>query len=366
MTIFLVGGGSGGPTAPLLAVAYELLREKPKAELFFIGTKKGIEKRLISSSHLPINFLTIPAGKWRRYFSLMNFMDLFKIFAGFIKSWRLIKKHKPDIIFGAGSYVQVPVAYAAYLANVPVVIHQQDLEILFSTRLVSAIASAITVSFPGNTKNFSESTGLFREKHKSKIFYTGNPVRNNILSGDAEKARSIFRLNSDFPTILIMGGGTGAAELNRIVKEALHGLLKYAQVIHITGGKTNGAIEHPHYHSYDFLGDELKHAYAVSDLVISRAGLSTISEIARLGKAAVLVPLPASPQMNNARYMALLQAAICIPQKFLTPPALIKLIRELLWDKKTTDMLKMNVAKIMPKNAAYEIAQIIIKSMRDK
>lgn len=366
MTIFLVGGGTGGPTAPLLAVADELLREKPKAKIFFIGTKKGVEKKLVSSSNLPITFLTIPAGKWRRYFSLINFIDLFRIFAGFIKSWHLIKKHKPDIIFGAGSYVQVPIAYAAYFAKIPVVIHQQDVEILLSTRLVSAIAAAITVSFRGNIKDFSESTGLFREKHKSKIFYTGNPVRKNILGGDAQKARSIFHLNSDFPTVLIMGGGTGAAELNRIAVQALSELLNYVQIIHITGGKTNGAIRHSHYHAYDFLGDDLKHAYAIADLVISRAGLSTISEIARLGKAAVLVPLPESPQMNNARYMAFLQAAICVPQKFLTPSALVKLIRQLLWDKKTADTLKINIAKIMPKNAAYEIAQIIIKSAWEK
>src|SRR3989344_2256980 len=128
MKIFLVGGGTGGPTAPLLAVAEAVHKLRPQAKLFFVGTPKGLEKKFLEAENLPIEYLSIPACKWRRYFSFLNIIDIFKTLYGFFKSLWLIGKYRPNVIFGAGSFVQVPVVWAGYLRHIPAVLHQQDLD----------------------------------------------------------------------------------------------------------------------------------------------------------------------------------------------------------------------------------------------
>lgn len=363
MKVFLVGGGTGGPTTPLLAVAAALHKIKADCQFFFIGTKKGIEKKIIDSASLPVDFFTIPAGKWRRYFSLANFTDVFKTIAGFIKSLILIKSYKPDMIFGAGSFVQVPVALAAFIFKIPVIIHQPDSRLLLSTRIASPFAKAVTVSFNFTGKSIPEASGLFSRIPKSKIYVTGNPVRHDILSGSEKEARRLFDLNKDYPTVLIMGGGGGAARLNAVVFRALPELLRYVQVIHVTGGKVEDSMQfaHPHYHSYAFLGQELKHAYAVADLVISRGGMSTISELSVLGKAAVLVPLPRSPQVDNVWLLAMLRCAIGVFEEFLEPHLLVALTRKILWSRELQMALREGIKKLMPHDADKKIARLILK-----
>lgn len=191
MRIFLVGGGTGGPTTPLLAVAQALQKMRPDAELFFVGNKKVLEQRLIEASGLTVTYLTIPAGKWRRYFSARNIIDLFKFVAGVIKSIYFLQKYHPDIIFGAGSFVQVPMVLAAFFFKTPSVIHQQDFELLLSTKLAAPFAKAVTVSFGYSGKEIPQSSGLFAKIPRSKIYITGNPVRRDIVSGSAGKARQI-------------------------------------------------------------------------------------------------------------------------------------------------------------------------------
>src|SRR3989344_2723093 len=205
MIAFFIGGGTGGATAPVLAVGEALAKLHPGSRFYLIGNN-GIEKKMIAKNHLSFVYLSIPAGKWRRYFSLMNFVDLFKIFFGFIKSIRIISKYRPDVICGAGSFVQVPVAFAAYLKKVPIVIHQPDFQVLLSTRLVVPMARAVTVSFSGTEKDMPEFSGLFKKTKRSKIHTTGNPVRKEIFGGTKERAVKIFNLNGDYPVLLAMGG----------------------------------------------------------------------------------------------------------------------------------------------------------------
>src|SRR3989344_6395253 len=180
MTIFLGGGGTGGGTSPLLAVAEAIHKQHPKTRFFLVGTG-GVERKMLETLDFPVTYLSLPAGKWRRYFSLWNFFDIFKTAFGFLKSTWLIRKHKPDIIFGAGSFVQVPLAWAGYFHTIPVIVHQQDFRLLLSTKLVAPIVRAITVSFDVSGKQLPEFSGLFRKINKSKVLVTGNPVRKQIL-----------------------------------------------------------------------------------------------------------------------------------------------------------------------------------------
>lgn len=362
MRIFLVGGGSGGPTSPLLAVAEAVFSTRRDAEFFLIGTRKGIEAKLLSAVSTPITYLTVPAGKWRRYFSLWNLFDVFKIVSGFAKSFYLLGKYRPDIVFGAGSYVQVPVCYAAFLRGIPVVIHQQDRQLLLATRLVAPIAKAVTISFVQN-KELPTFSGLLGKIPKSKLISTGNPVRRNLLTGSVEEARKMFRLSDSFPTILVMGGSQGSAKINQILRAALPELVKYVQIIHVTGSKVKPTkrIELANYHAVGFLGPELKHAYAAADLVIGRGGMSTITELSFLGKPAILIPLPKSPQEENVEILAQLKCAIGVSEEVLTDELLIQLIRKILWNNELQRILSQNIHDIMPHDADKKIARLLVK-----
>lgn len=363
MKIFLVGGGTGGPIIPLLAVTRALRQIVPKCELFFVGNNFALEKKFLDQAAFEFKYLTISAGKRRRYFSFENFIDLFRTLFGFLKSLYLVRKYQPDIVFGAGSFVQVPLAWAAFFSRVPVVVHQPDVDLLFSTRLVAPIARAVTVSFMTSSKDLPEFSGLFKKIKKSKVFVTGNPIRQEVLGGTKPRARKLFALNHDYPTVLVMGGGTGALTLNQVVLEALPELLRYVQVIHITGGRTveDEPSTHPHYHAFDFLGGELKHAYAVADLVICRGGMGTITELSALGKPAIIIPLPQSPQEDNVRFLAYFRCAVGLFQEFLTPELLVGLVRKILWNKEIQETLRSNIQKLMPKDADQQIAKLLLK-----
>ena len=363
MRIFLAGGGTGGATAPVLAVAQALFSLDANAQ-FFLVASRGVEKKMLADLELPLTYLSIPAGKWRRYFSIMNFLDLFRTAAGFLKSIYLIRKYRPTAIFGAGSFVQVPLTYAGFVLCVPIVIHQPDLETLLSTRLVAPIARAVTVSFTTSGKNLPEFSGLFKKIAKSKIHVTGNPVRRDIFGGTKSEAKKIFGLNSDFPVVLVMGGSQGSARINELVVAAAPELVKYVQIIHVTGHSPRRArgFGHPHYHACEYLSENLKHAYAVADFVICRAGMSTITELAALKLPAIVIPLPRSAQEANARLLVFTGSAVVAQEEFLNPEFLVSLTRKILWQAEAVRLLKDNIGRLLPPNANKKIADIILKS----
>lgn len=359
MKIFLAGGGTGGATAPVLAAAEALADLAPHTEFFLVGNH-GAEKKMTVNPDLAIIHLSISAGKWRRYFSVMNFFDIFKTAAGFFKSLYLIRKYRPDMIFGAGSFVQVPLSWAGFVLNVPVVIHQPDLELLLSTRLVAPFAKAVTVSFLWSGKNFSQFSGLLKKIKKSKVHVTGNPARAEVFGGSKERAQKSFGLNADYPVMLVMGGSQGSARVNEIVLAAAPELVKYVQVIHVTGGKSRG-FQHQHYHAYDYLAEELKDAYAAADFVLARAGISTITELSALKKSAIIVPLPKSPQETNARLLAYTTSAVVVFEEHLNPELVVSLSRKMIWNHEAVEIMKQNIGRLLPAAADKKIAKILLK-----
>lgn len=370
--IFLVGGGTGGPTTPLLAIAEEVRGLKPAAEIFFIGHRGKIDSQFLQGAPFPVKYLSLPAGKWRRYFSLLNVSDVFKTILGFIKALYLMQRFRPDIVVGAGSFVQVPVAWAAFFYRVPVIIHQQDLQILLSTRLAAPAAKFITVSFDLSAKELPSSSGLFSKAREKKIIWTGNPVRRAILEGSREEGRKLFHLRAELPVLLVMGGGTGAEHINEALEQALPELLKYVEVIHITGGRSSRLLREqlpesfaPRYHDAQFLGRDLAQAYAAADLVLARGGMATIAELSSLGKPAILVPLPGA-QEENARLLAFLQAAVGVSEAHLKPQLLVRLVRKILWSREIQETLRENINKIMPHDAAQKLAKLIVKIYEER
>lgn len=258
-----------------------------------------------------VNFKGIFCGKIRRYFSWENFLDLLKVPVGIIQSFFIVAGFKPKAVFCKGGYVSFPVAIGAFLARVPVVLHESDLVPGLANRLSARFATKICVSYENSKKFFP----------KDKVVLTGNPVRKDIVKGDAEKGRKNTGFNTDLPILLIMGGSQGAESVNRFIFDNLKELLSTFQIIHICGaGNTRDKNELKHlvgqdyesllkrYVSYEFVGEDLKHFYALCDAVISRAGAMSLAEIAAINKPALLIPLGTEAsrgdQIDNAKAFA--------------------------------------------------------------
>ncbi|MDE2311605.1 MAG: UDP-N-acetylglucosamine--N-acetylmuramyl-(pentapeptide) pyrophosphoryl-undecaprenol N-acetylglucosamine transferase [Patescibacteria group bacterium] len=358
MKILLVGGGSGGPVAPLLAVAAAIKRHHSRAEFLLLGTKFGPERQMAAAAE--IEFMEIPAGKWRRYFSLKNLTTPFEVLAGFFAARKIIKRFEPDCVFGAGGFAQVPVVWAAKFAKIPSVIHQQDLQASLANRLCQSAATLITVSFADSQAEFSSGSGLFYKKNKSKVVLAGNPFRESLASANKQDGVRLFDLKEDLPTLLVLGGGTGSQYLNSLITSNLKVLTKYVQIIHATGANKGSVTSQDNYYSADFI-DNMGAAYAAADVVLCRAGLSTITELSNLGKVAIVVPLLGTHQEFNAYFLFRSQAAIVFDQSELSGPILVKTLRRLLFERELQENLKRNISKIMPKNSTQKIADLIIK-----
>jgi len=358
MNILLVGGGSGGPVSPLLAVAEEIKTLRPQARFLLLGTRTGPEGLMAKKAG--IAFQSISAGKFKRYMSFSNFAAPFFVMKGFFQALGVIKRFHPKCVFGAGSFVQVPVVWAAWVLRVPVIIHQQDILPSLANVICQIPAKKITVTFEDSLQDFHAGLGLFYKKNNNKIVFTGNPFRTGLKNATKEEAIKFFNLRSDMPTLLVLGGGTGALFINTIIETALPVLAKSVQIIHSTGGR-GGAVRlgQEHYHPYEFIS-QMGLAYAAADMVISRAGLSTITELSNLRKLSIIVPIPNSHQELNALKLLRHKAAVVVTQDRLTAESLVRLVRRLLFEHMVQEEMKENISKIMPKGSAKKIADIVI------
>jgi len=280
MKIVLTGGGTGGHVIPNIAIIDYLKVNYPKAELVYIGSKKGMEKGLIAEKNC--KFYAVETGKLRRYFSWENFIDLIRIPAGLIQSLFIIKKFKPQVIFAKGGYVSFPVVIAGFILRIPIILHESDLVPGMANKLLSKFADKICISY-------KESLNYF--KNKDKIILTGNPVRIEITKGKKEVGYKLTHFNKEKPILLVMGGSSGAAFINGIIEKNKQELLKKYQIIHICGKGKEIEIKNKNYLSFQYVNEELKDLYAISDLIISRAGANSLAEIAILNKSAIIIPL---------------------------------------------------------------------------
>jgi len=347
MRILLAGGGSAGPVTPLLAVAEKLKQDGSDAHQFlFIGTRAGHpEKRMVEQQGL--TFEGIFSGKWRRYFSWRNFLDLCLLVVGIVQAIFIIKKFKPDVILSAAGFVAVPVTWAGWLCRVPSLIHQQDIIPSLSNKLMTPLATRITVAWQKSLADFP----------KRKTFWVGNPIRPMILQGNRDKARQLFKLEAKLPTVLIFGGGLGAEKINELVWACLGDLIKFCQVIHL-GGKNkalNNLPHNPRYHFYEFLTRDMAEALAAADLVVSRAGIGALTELSILAKPAILIPIPDSHQEANAKVFAAAGAVILLNQKELTKEKFLSVVKAVIQSPQKTKELSEKIKKFFDPQASQKI-----------
>ena len=263
--IVMTGGGTAGHVTPNIALMPALRNEG--FEISYIGSYEGIEKRLIEEQGVP--YYGISSGKLRRYFDPKNFSDPFKVLKGYTQSIRLLKKIKPDVVFSKGGFVSVPVVLAAKHCKVPAIIHESDLTPGLANKLAIPSATKVCCNFPETLSYLP----------KEKAVLTGSPIRQELLTGDAEHAFSLCHFKDhNKQTILIVGGSSGSRVINTAIRGLLPELLKNYNVIHLCG-KDN--------------------MFALADLVISRAGANAICELLALRKPNILIPLSAAASRGD-------------------------------------------------------------------
>lgn len=303
----MAGGGTGGHITPNIAILEQLnsLARQNNFDLkvLYLGSRRGMEATLIPAKGW--SFRAISCGKLRRYFSWSNFADFFRTLAGILQSLSIVAAFRPDVIFCKGGYVSLPVAIAGGLLRRPVIIHESDLEMGLANRLAAHFARVICVSFPETAKQ------LHQDK---RVVLTGNPVRRELLEGNKEAGYAFCDFKPNKKVLLVMGGSQGARSINIMLRNNLDRLLDRYQVVHICGrGNEEEKCMREGYLQLEFVGDELKDIYAITDLAISRAGANSLAEIAALGLPVLLIPLLAGSrgdQVKNAASFAERHAAL--------------------------------------------------------
>lgn len=285
--IVLTGGGTAGHVTPNIALLPRL--KELGYDVHYIGSYTGIEKTLIEACGVP--YYGISSGKLRRYFDLKNFSDPFKVLKGFSEASKLLKQLQPDVVFSKGGFVSVPVVVAAGRKHIPVVIHESDMTPGLANKLSIPSASKVCCNFPETLSHLP----------KGKAVLSGSPIRQELLSGSREKALNFTGLSGKKPVLLIIGGSLGSVIVNEAVRSVLPKLLKTFDIIHLCGkGKLDETLTALNgYVQYEYISEELKDLFALSDLVISRAGANSICEFLALKKPALLIPLSAAASRGD-------------------------------------------------------------------
>ena len=336
MRILFTGGGTAGHIFPIIAIVREIRKNNPYGdfEFYYIGPKDKFALKLFSKEGIDVK--TVLAGKFRRYFSFQNIIDvLFKLPIGILQAFYHIFVISPDLIFSKGGYGSIPAAIAGWILFVPIFLHESDVSPGLANRIVGKFALEIFTSFS------IEKIEHFPVK---KMISIGNPIREEILKGSKEEAKKMFNLTEEKPVILILGGSQGAQRINDKLLSALSKILKYFEIIHQTGERNFDQVENEaeliitqklkeYYHPFPFLNeDELANAYQAADLIISRAGAGSIFEIAALGKPSILVPLPEAAQnhqIKNAYAFAENKAALVIEEANFRPHFVLEKMKRL-------------------------------------
>ena len=317
--VFFTGGGTGGHIYPGLAVADELKTlsssKNKEIKICWIGCSKGMDKKIVEKATGPdgnptINkFYGIPSGKLRRYFSLKNFSDLFRIAGGFFAALHILRREKPGILFSKGGFVSVPPCLAAKLLHIPVYTHECDFTLGLANRLNFKSADFMFVSYEETKKRLGT-------ENQKRVIVTGNPVRPVFYKTDAAKGREFLGLSKDSakPVLLVLGGSSGARQINQLVYDNIDFLCKNFTVVHQTGllnaddDKSAQLVEEykDSYKPYNFIYQEMPDVVSAADLILSRAGANSIWEAAVLAKPMLLVPLCGSgtrgDQVDNAEF----------------------------------------------------------------
>jgi UDP-N-acetylglucosamine--N-acetylmuramyl-(pentapeptide) pyrophosphoryl-undecaprenol N-acetylglucosamine transferase len=355
LRILIAAGGTGGHVFPAIAIADEIKKLNQNTEYLFVGTKNKIEARVVPQRGYTLSYIWISG--FYRSLRLDNLLFPLKVVVSFFQSFILIKKFMPDIVIGTGGYVCGPVLYTASLLGIPIVVHESNSYPGMTTRLLSTRAIKIFTAFDKTAQWL---------KRKDNVELIGTPTRDALGTISREQGIRFFNLDPSKETVLIFGGSLGALSINRAVKEMINELIGAGiQLIWQTGKSETISMNELKIKKNVWIGafiDRMEYAFAAADIVVCRAGATTLAELTRLGKAAILVPYPyaaSDHQTYNARSLVEAGAAIMITDKNIKTKLKNELIYLLSDSKK---MLQMSEAckKLGKPNAGSEIAHRII------
>lgn len=325
--IVLTGGGSAGHVTPNIALLPAL--KDAGYEITYMGSYDGIEKRLIGDFDIP--YVGISTGKFRRYLDPKNLTDPFRVIKGYSEARKFLKTYRPDAVFSKGGFVSVPVVRAAASLDIPCIIHESDMTPGLANKLCIPVARKVCCNFPETMKLIP----------KDKAVLTGSPIRAELSQGNKLIGLDMCGFSANDPVIMVIGGSLGAANVNKVVREALPTLLTDFQVVHLCGkGKVdNLLLNTPRYKQFEYIKAELKDIFAMADLVISRAGANAICELLALKKPNILIPLPSSSsrgdQLLNAQSFESQGFSIVLSEDDLTPELLSDKVHELYFSRQT-------------------------------
>ncbi|MCU7497108.1 MAG: undecaprenyldiphospho-muramoylpentapeptide beta-N-acetylglucosaminyltransferase [Ignavibacteria bacterium] len=349
------GGGTGGHLFPAIAVAEKIRMLRPEAEFLFLGTKSKIESVVVPK--LGYNFSTIWIKGFARRFDIQNILFPLKLVVSALQSLWINIRFKPRVAIGSGGYVSGPAVWGASVMGAKVILLEQNSYPGITTRLLEKRANEVHLSFEDSKKYL---------KDKSKLFVTGNPVRSSLHLVEKSEALKKFNLSEGKKTLLVLGGSLGARSVNEAVSKAIPALLeKDIQVIWQTGKNyydVYKSLEAPSVWINPFIED-MGAAFSACDLLISRAGATTIAEITMLGIPTIFVPSPnvaANHQYLNAKSLSDKQAAILQPDDKASQE-LAGRVLEVIFDKEKLERLSSNVKLFSKPDAALIVAQNAIK-----
>lgn len=371
MTIAFTGGGSGGHFYPVIAIA-EALNDVVREERLVAPTLYYLAPDPFDSNALfenGIAYIRIPAGKVRRYASIKNVTDTFITFTGTILAVMTLFRIYPDVVVSKGGYGSVPTTFAARLLRIPVIIHESDAKPGRANLLAAKFAKKIAISF-------ESAAGYFPKRAQGKIARTGIPIRKALTRVETEGARQYLGLEKDVPTVLIMGGSSGAQKINETVLSSLPELVSLANIVHQTGRANIKNVQaiaqvvlanNPHasrYHTVDYLSEtSLQRVAGVADLIVSRAGANSLAEIGLWKKPAIIIPIPESvshDQRTNAYAYARTGAAIVIENDNLSQHLFVSEIRRILGDPELAKRMGNASAGFTDPDAARILAKEVL------
>lgn len=327
-TIVFTGGGTAGHVTPNIAMFPSL--KDLGYQIHYIGSYDGIEKKLLAD-YPDIPYYGIATGKLRRYFDVKNFTDPFRVIKGFAEAKKYLKQIQPDVVFSKGGFVSVPVVRAAAALKIPCIIHESDMTPGLANKLCIPVAKKVCCNFPETLKNLPE----------DKAVLTGSPIREELTKGSRRTGLALCKFSVSKPVIMVIGGSLGAAAINKAVRQALPKLLKDFQIVHICGKDKidNLLLNTEGYVQFEYVKDELKDLFAMSDLVISRAGANAICELLALRKPNLLIPLPATSsrgdQILNAKSFESQGFSMVVDEDTLTENLLVEKVQELYFTRQS-------------------------------
>ena len=346
--IVLTGGGTAGHVTPHLSLIPRL--KEAGYEIHYIGTENGIEHEMIAK--IPgVTYHVVKSGKLRRYFSWQNFTDPFRVLQGAASSVRLMHQLKPDVCFSKGGFVSVPVVYGAHRAKVPTVCHESDLTPGLANRICARYAQRVATTF----QECADALG-------DKAVMTGTPLRPALFRGSRASGLALAGFDGSKPVLLMTGGSLGAQSVNKCLRDSLPELLPHMDVLHLCGrGNLDESLANlSGYCQKEFLNDEMADALAAADIVLSRAGSNTLSELLALNKPMLLVPYPMGAsrgdQIQNAESYRKRGLARVLPQEEMSRETMTRALLDLLRDR---DALKAAVEAYPVKDGTDAVLQLI-------